>query len=246
MSCVSFLLSLGGSDAFQPNRFAATTPTRTSVAMRSSRPDLNEFDFILGEGNSQSSDYAQQTIVRSRRKIQLPDGRADERATVLASSTFAAPGMTEDVTEEEDADPYADLLEESPVLQKYQQEDVGFGESVTNKLQSMDMQEIISTLIVPTIFAGAGLKWGITKVSGKVSDKVTATLDSFAKEMVYHDGDFEEMKLCYKDYSKKLVLLGPKKSTIMIKSYLKLYSKQKLVSPKSIRLVWLIFVHISI
>lgn len=241
MLCVSFLLPLGSSDAFQPTRFVATTPTRTSVAMRSSRPDLNEFDFILGEGNSQSSDYSQQSIVRSRRKIQLPDGRAGERATVLASSTFAAPGMEEDVTEEQEADPYADLLEESPVLQKYQQENVGFGESVANKLQSMDMQEIISTLIVPTIFAGAGLKWGLTKVSGKVSDKVTIALDSFAKEMVYHDGDFEEMKLCYKDYSKKLVLLGPKKNSIMIKSYLKLYSKQKLVSPKSIRSVMVHF-----
>jgi len=230
--CASLLLSFGGSDAFQPIRFAAS-PTR-SVAMRSSRPDLHEFDFILGEGNSQSSDYAQQTVVRSRRKIQLPDGRSGDRTIVLASSTFAAPGIEEDITEEQEADPYADLLEESPILQKYEKQDVGFGESVQNKIKQMDMQDIVTTLIVPSIFAAAGLKWCFNRVSERVATKAEATLDSFASEMVYYDSDFEEMKLCFKDYSKKLVWLGPRKNSAMLKRYLQLYSKKKTVSPQSI------------
>jgi hypothetical protein len=52
--------------------------------------------------------------------------------------------------------------------------------------------------------------------------------------MIYHDGDYKEMELCYKDYSKKLLYMGPLKSDAMIKRYLELYSKKKTVSPQAI------------
>lgn len=211
----SIFLSFDGSDAFRPLSLAASSPTstRSSFTLRSSRPDLHEFDFILGEGNSQSSsDSYQQTVVRSRRKIKLPDGgRPGEQATILASSTFAAPGIEEDVAEEQEADPYADLLEESPILHKYQKEDVGFVEGAKNNLKAMDLQDIISTLIIPSIFVGAALKWGFGRVSERVAAKAESTLDSFASDMVYHDGDFEEMKLCSKDFGKKTSLVGTSK-----------------------------------
>ena len=222
-------------DAFQPMQRATTR----SVAMKASRPDLHEFDFILGEGNSQTSHSSQQQIVvRSRRKVQLPtDGDFNERATVLASSTFAAPGMEDEVAEAEEADPYADILEESSTLARYEQQELSFKEKMDNRLKEMDWQDIISTLIVPSIFAFAGLRWGAMKASNKVQGKAEEALDAFAREMVYHDGDFEEMKLCLKSYNKKLVWLGPNKTPIMLKRYLQLYSKKKTVSPQSIRYV---------
>jgi len=231
------LLGLGsGLAAFQPIRFV----TPRFVAMRALRPDLHEFDFILGEGNSQTS-YAsqQQTIVHSRRKVQLPgDGTPDERVTVLASSTFAAPGIE---NEAEETDPYADILEESSNLARYEEQEQSFSERAGNTLKEMDWQDIISTLIVPSIFAFAGLRWGVKKVANKVQVKTEATLDQFATEMVYHDGDFEEMKLCAKVYNSKMVWLGPNKTPAMLKRYLQLYSKKKPVSPKSISSLSFVF-----
>lgn len=225
------LVGLGnGSTAFQSIRFA----TPRSVAMKASRADLHEFDFILGEGNSQTSDASQQqTIVHSRRKVQLPsDGTPSERVTVLASSSFAAPGI------EEEADPYADpydeILEESSNLARYEQQEQSLQERTGNYFKEMDFQDIVTTLIVPGIFAFAGIRWGVKKVTDKLSVKAEATLDAFAKEMVYHDGDFEEMKLCLTSYNKKMVWLGPKMTPVMLKRYLQLYSKKKTVSPQSI------------
>jgi len=218
-------------DAFQPIRSKSTT-----TVMRSSRADLSEFDFILGETDSSQ----QQTIVRSRRKIQLSgdDSRGD-RVTVLASTaagTFAAPGAAEEIvaSEEEEVDPYADILEESSAVSRYEQKDESFMERTSNKFKDMDMQDIISTLIVPSIFAFAGLRWSARKAAGKVTGKADDTLDTFANEMVYHDGDFEELKLCMNVYNKKLVWLGPNKSKAMLKSYLRLYCKKRIVSPQAI------------
>lgn len=231
------LLCLGdGSDAFQSPRFA----TPRSVAVRSSRPDLQEFDFILGEENSQTSDRShQRKIVRSRRKIQLPgNGTPNERLTVLASSTFAAPGIEDEDTETGEVDPYddpyADILDENSSLARYEQEEKNLGGKNENRLKEMDWQDIISTLIVPGIFAFAGLRWGAMKAAKKVQVKAESTLDAFASEMVYHDGDVEEMKLCLKAYNNKMVWLGPNRTPVMLKRYLQLYSKKKTVSPQSI------------
>ena len=218
------------SAAFQPKSFA----TPRSVAVRAARPDLHEFDFILGEENSGSSQ--QQTVVRSRRKVQLPgDGTPNERVTVLASSTFAAPGLDIDESEAEEVDPYADILEESTTLSRYEQPEQSITEKAENRLKEMDWQDIISTLIVPGIFAFAGLRWGAKKAAAKVQVKAEESLDAFATEMVYHDGDFEEMKLCLKSFQSKMVWLGPNKTPVMLKRYLQLYSKKKTVSPQSIR-----------
>eukprot|EP00536_Pseudo-nitzschia_multiseries_P013079 jgi/Psemu1/245114/estExt_Genewise1.C_5360012 len=98
----------------------------------------------------------------------------------------------------------------------------------------MDMQDVISTLIVPSIFVFGGLRWSARKAAGKVTVKAGDALDDFANEMVYHDGDFEEMRLCMNAYSKKLLWLGPNKSKAMLKSYLKLYCKKRIVSPQAI------------
>ena len=200
--------------------------------------NLHEFDFLFKEG----SENAQQ-ISSSRRRIHL----RDDRRTVLVSSTFAAPGVGEDVIQDglkdeqiSDGayDPYADIGLETPQLSKIKQvQDQSFSQKFESKLKTMDLQDIISTFIIPSIIAFAGLRWGYNKVAGRVGDTADSVLDSFASEMIYHDGDFEEMKMCHSDYSKKLVWLGPRKTSAMLKRYLELYSKKRTVSPQAIRYV---------
>eukprot|EP00529_Nitzschia_sp_RCC80_P023130 CAMPEP_0113454000 /NCGR_PEP_ID=MMETSP0014_2-20120614/7642_1 /TAXON_ID=2857 /ORGANISM="Nitzschia sp." /LENGTH=476 /DNA_ID=CAMNT_0000345401 /DNA_START=146 /DNA_END=1576 /DNA_ORIENTATION=- /assembly_acc=CAM_ASM_000159 len=227
-----------------PRTLSASSSSRSSYAslILNSQHDFNEFDHLLGERTAEEQiqfEQSGQSPVQSRRRILLPG----EQATVLASSTtFAAPGVeeeTEAAVEGETAattsdDPYADFLEESPQLMKYQQENPTFSQSVENKLKNMDLQDIVSTLIIPSIIAFAGARWGFNKISARVAERTDDTLDSFADEMIYHDSDFEEMGMCFNDYSKKLVWLGPRKTPLMLKRYLRLYAKKKTVSPQSI------------
>lgn len=224
-------------EAFQIVRVTASP----SWMLRGSLPDLHEFDSILGEGNNKSDNnndqhQQQQIVIRSRRQLELTSSsQYGEETIVLASSTTLPGPEANTVQEQVEADPYADLLEErDPTVQQYEHEDVGFLQNTKNELNGMDIQDIISTLIVPSIFAGAAMKWGYGRISTWIAKKVDITLDLFASEMMYHDGDFEEMKLCSKDYGKKLVWLGPHKKSIMLKRYLQLYAKKKTVSPQSI------------
>jgi hypothetical protein len=193
---------------------------------------LHEFDYLLTE----VSDGNIQQQSRARRRIHLND----DSATVLASTTFAAPGVEEEAMAQavaEEDDPYAEIgLEQaSPQALKIQEQDESFSTKMESKLKTMDFQDVVATLIIPSIVAFAGLRWGFNKASGRVLDSKDTILDDFASELIYHDGDFEEMKLCYSDYSKKLVWMGPTKTPAMLKRYLELYAKKRTVSPQAIR-----------
>ena len=215
------LMFLLCAEAFRPLHMQAST-SRLSAQQ-------HEFDYLLGESGKQNHD--QQHVV-SRRRIHLND----DRSTVLASTTFAE-AETEEVTLlDDEADPYADIgLEQvSPQMEKIQQ-DQSFSQRVEAKLKTMDISDIVSTLVIPSIAVFAGGRWVYNRAANRVGQSFDGLLDSFATEMVYHDGDFEEMKLCQSDYSKKLVVLGPRKTQAMLKRYLQLYSKKKTVSPQSIR-----------
>lgn len=208
--------------AFRPIQIS-----RSSIALKNSN-NLHEFDYLLTE----NSELNIQQQSRSRRRVYLND----DRHTVLVSTTFAAPGMEEEAAQEE-ADPYADIGLEQPNPQalKIEEQNQSMSQKFENRLKTMDLQDIVATLVIPSIIAFAGLRWGFNKVSGRVSASKDSTLDDFAKELIYHDGDFEEMKLCHSDYSKKLVWLGPQKTQAMLKSYLELYAKKRTVSPQAIR-----------
>lgn len=197
--------------------------SRQFTALKSHK--LHEFDYLLGE-NSQPIVQQQ---VRSRRRIQLQD----DRATLLTSTTFAQPGTEEETLAE--ADPYAEIgLEEAaPQIVKIEESQT-VSQKIESKLKTMDLQDIVATLVIPSIVAFAGLRWGYNRVAGRVYESADATLDSFASELIYHDGDFEEMRLCHGDYSRKLVWLGPKKTQAMLKRYLELYAKKRTVSPQAI------------
>jgi hypothetical protein len=209
------------SDAFVPKQSAFTR-----LSFLNSQHKLNEFDYLLQE----TADAPVQQTGRSRRRIMLND----EKATVLASTTFAAPGEAEYVDE---ADPYADIgLEQAnPQVMKLQEENTGLSQRFENKLKNMDIQDIVATLIIPSIVVFAGVRWGYNRVSERVTGKADDLLDAFATDMIYHDGDFEEMKMCHADFTKKLMWLGPSKTQTMLKKYLELYSKKRTVSPQAIR-----------
>eukprot|EP00980_Cylindrotheca_fusiformis_P001449 scaffold345_cov134-Cylindrotheca_fusiformis.AAC.60 len=213
-------LLAGSSEAFRPIQLS-----RAPLVLRSTNK-FHEFDYLLTE----NSEINVQQQSRSRRRLVLND----DRKTVLASTTFAAPGADEATAE--DVDPYADIgLEQSnPQAMRIQESDLSMSQKFENRLKNMDLQDIVSTLIIPSIIVFAGARWGFNKVSGRVGASKDASLDDFAKEMIYHDGDFEEMKLCYSDYSKKLIWLGPQKTQSMLKRYLQLYAKKRTVSPQAI------------
>lgn len=239
-----FLSAATCSVAFRPLHFTAA-PLRQATHIGSAPKNLNEFDFLLHE--NESSESSSQIQIVSRRRIQLNDNRG----TVLVSSTaLAAPTVEEetlDVDAEESSsaafelDPYADVaLETSPQMQRLQQsteQQQSTTQKIEAKLKTMDLQDVVSTLIIPSIVAFAGIRWGYNKVTAKLVAKADSLLDSFATDLIYHDGDFEEMKLSASDYSKKLAWLGPGKTEKMLKRYLALYSKKKTVSPQSIRYV---------
>lgn len=214
---------LASIDAFQPVNIPKAT-TRISA-----RTNLHEFDYLLGE--SLDLQQVNQNVV-SRRRIHLND----DRATVLTSTTFAQPGTEEETLLDEESDPFAEIgLEQAnPQLEKVQN-DQSFSQRVETKLKTMDLSDIVATLVIPSIAVFAGGRWVYNRAANRVGKSFDDLLDSFASEMVYHDGDFEEMKLCQTDYSKKLVVLGPRKTQAMLKRYLQLYAKKKTVSPQSIR-----------
>ncbi len=106
---------------------------------------------------------------------------------------------------------------------------------VQNFLKGKDFGEIFFTVLIPVIGGYYLTKEAYARVSDRVGTKAEETLEDYANEMIYHDGDFDEMKLAHQDYSKKLAFLGPKKGDTMIKKYLEYYAKKKTVSPQAIR-----------
>ena len=225
--------------------------------------DHSEFDYLLGEYEISNVDSNINHLPKQQhRRVVLPfstSSDANGRHIVLASSTFAgsnaAPSANmyadvEEVAAESTTttttaavdgqegetttyDPYANALDSQfNKIEQYKEKQVT--NALENKLKSMDLQDIVLTLFIPGVLTYVAGRFIFQKVSTKVSANTDSILDSFANEMIYHDGDYKEMELCYKDYTKKLVYMGPLKSDAMIKRYLALYSKKKTVSPQAI------------
>jgi hypothetical protein len=117
--------------------------------------------------------------------------------------------------------------------------------SFGSRLKTMDLQDIVATLVLPSIAVFAGGRYVYNRVAAKVTDRTDDLLDSFAKELIYHDGNFEEMKLCIADYQKRLVWLkiGPpsRQRDSMLKRYLESYVKKKTISPQAISSISFVF-----
>ena len=128
-----------------------------------------------------------------------------------------------------------DYTEQLNKIQQFDDQQQSRGFNLNEFMKNADIGDIVVTLAIPTIIAFVGIRFASGKVYNYLEGKADTTLDSFATEMMYHDGDFEEMKMCKDDYSRRLSWLGPKKNNAMLKRYLETYSKKKTVSPQSIR-----------
>lgn len=211
--------------------------------LSATRPNLDEFDHLLQEGGTTT---LQQSSVSTRRRILLPD---QERAVQLTSSAVLseqdAAAMEQTETSESEttlADPYDDVFaEQLNKIQEYEDQQAAPGFNFNDYLKNSDLGDLAVTLAIPAIVLLAVGKWGSGHVYTFFEEKADTTLDSFAKEMIYHDGDFEEMKLCHKDYTKRLMWLGPRKTDAMLRRYLEAYAKKKTVSPQSISSLSFVF-----
>lgn len=179
----------------------------------------------------ESNDWRQQK--HPRRQIRTND------QTVLVSSV-AAP-VEEVLTSEEQGegtveeaqtyDPYSSDalgLEKIRTMEQMQQQ-----QQPTSMLKKMDLQDIIATLIIPSILVFVAGRWGFNRVNTRVQASSEAAIQAFVKEMLYHDGNYDEMKLCIKDYQKRLAWM-PNKRDVLLKNYLESYAKTKTVSPAAI------------
>jgi len=217
-----------------------------SFGKKSALRATSEFDYLLGEGAEHA--VLKKTVIRdidSNKIISLPDSSA--AATLTSSATYEevagdmySDGMEEQSTlEGETKDPrIAEIIrkEQQQIAMKSQPvQKTPLSIKTLNYLKGKDFGEIFFTVLVPVIGGYYFIGKAYTNVSARVDDKATETLDDYANEMIYHDGDFDEMKLAHAAYSKKLVFLGPKKADTMIKRYLEFYAKKKTVSPQSIR-----------
>jgi len=111
---------------------------------------------------------------------------------------------------------------------------VPLGDMARNYIKGKDFGELFFFVFAPVVAAYYFGNKAYTMTTTKMDDKGEETLDQYANEMIYHDGDFEEMRLCNEDYQKKLMWMGPGKADTMIKRYLEFYAKKKTISPQAI------------
>lgn len=220
-------------DGFTVPSFATS---RRKTLLKAS--DLHEFDFILQEGGEGDHLVTNALEKTARQRVIIPGSPDDTRAIQMTSMTPSY-AQEEDATEQQDepmlGDDEYDYTEQLNKIQQYDEQKQGGGFNLNEFMKNADLGDIVVTLAIPSIIAFVGIRFVSGKVYAFLEEKADTTLDSFTSEMIYHDGDFEEMKLCKDDYSRKLAWLGPKKRDAMLKRYLEVYAKKKTVSPQSIR-----------
>ena len=246
-----------GRNKLGTSRCAASPSSHHNVVVENENNDWTEFDYLLHEEASLSKSTATTTgsvtstassSSSSRQAVRLGGTATKSNGVVVLVSTAVSPGGT--LTDASDTsssggdyDPYAsdmDYQQQQQHLGKIQQQQQNTAASLEGRLQKMDLQDIVITLIIPGILSFVSLRWGFNQVASRVSTNADTILDGFAREMIHHDGRFDEMRMCHADYSRQLVWMGPKKGDAMLKRYLAAYAKKKTVSPQSIRYVSLV------
>lgn len=219
-----------------PSTDSFVVPTGTKPLIRSSKLNAqNEFEYLLNENGS-----VDKSDTRSRRVV-LPGSHE----TVQMTSSVAAP--TEAATEEESAFETEEVelgqtSGENPYEQQLALRDAKLQRLMDDEkknplvdwIEDADFNEIAVTLFLPTLIGFGIFNWGFRKARARFSSGSEVGLASFANEMIYHDGNFEEMELCKKEWSGKLAWLGPKKNKQMLDSFLEDYAKRKPISPQAI------------
>jgi len=241
-------------------RQSSYTNTKTSTVISWSRLSNSkgfEFDSLLGEGLY----FNQQQILshqskRGRRNVNvitLPNNSVAAQVLVTSSVADTPVAPNSELAELEE-----DLLSEENALLKYEEErmdEMMEDDIEIHKYTNWKERKIgkhypsVNELWDKQDYLGIMWKWGFPIAAGVVgvaglgrvatvtfNAKTDEMLQTYANEMVYHDGDFEEMKMCHRDWSVKLNALkftGQKKKR-MISQYLETYAKKKPVSPQAV------------
>lgn len=241
------------------NTNAFNLPSPTFKRVGSKLLAKGEFDFLLGEGDKFAiSDEALGGKINRRTIVQVPD--SSHAATLTSSVTYDEVASAADDLGEEDVfgegavnqisdevrgDPRLDELirkkEDQIAMKSQPTERKSIGETAANFVKGKDFGELFFTVAIPVIAGYYFFKKAAGKASENLEEKADELLTNYANEMIYHDGDFDEMKLAHADYSKKMAWMGPNKSDRMIKCYLEQYAKMKVISPQAISSLSYIF-----
>ena len=93
---------------------------------------------------------------------------------------------------------------------------------------------MVTKLAIPAALLSVGAVWLSRRAAESFNTKMEESLERYANEMVYYDGDFDEMNMCHSEFKTKLAPLGLKRDDKMIKKYLEVFAKKKPVSPQAI------------
>lgn len=240
-------LSVWAVDAFvAPGQQA---PQRLLKSLKGAQKDLSEFDFLLNENGQTFEAQAPRTrrvvnrnsnVMKTKlvSSITAPSGYegeeefdmedSDEQEARVASSE-GADVVSDDMYENFEDSKLTEYMEKPNSLQQ-------FG----SWLKNTDPQQVAWTFLIPGLFVAYFGRKAATRVIGSVGGSMETGLSSFANEMIFHDGDYEEMQLCKQEWDRRLFWLGPNKKNKMIKAYLEDYAKRKSISPVGIRCVILL------
>lgn len=250
--------------AFSANTMKTSFVAKASLHTMKMSDRMSEFDHILGEGtasSSSSSSYAQrrQSLLRvpDTSSAVSSSTRNEKKVTMVSSMGMSASPLdldqdddVYDLDAEDMSTDYATTTEggvstavepssfSDSRLNQYMEQKTSPRKfqipSMKEYIKGKDFSVILVTVMIPSFLVYLATKKVFTVASSKVDEKSDFLLDSYAAEMVYHDGNFDEMKACHSDYKTKLAYLGPVRNDAMIKRFLELYAKKKIVSPQAI------------
>ena len=253
-SALVALLSLSATNSNSVEAFMAPA-ARTTTASTATRISMagGEFDHLLGEKTSDFVSNVDGRPSRARTVLRVPDG---SDLVTLTSSVAADPSASGDqfydaVEDSVDLDdPFASesgaagtdatsssaaIIDDPRVRELVAKKQQKFTFQPMKYVEGKDFTDLFFTVFLPVGLAAYGAKWALGRSTTYLYDTAEFKLEDYANEMVYHDGDMEEMQMCHKDYTTKLGWLGPNKKDRMIKAYLEAFAKKVSVSPKSIR-----------
>lgn len=229
------LLTFGSSSAFVVTKH----PTRSFMALRqavsSDATDMNEFyNQVTSEGSSLHNSKRSATLLTS--------AVMEETATEIEGDEGTYYG--DEGEEEGESLPVEDAKVFSEMEREMAMDDFRQQYGLTKRKKRAKIQregprqvsDYVWDFAVPTLGITFLATAAVSTVSKKYKEQQADTLASYTNEMIYHDGDFEEMKMCQNIYRKKMGL--GRKRKMMLTAFLEAYSKKKVVSPKAIRLVW--------
>jgi len=235
-----------------PSTESFVVPAGTKPFIRSSKLNArNEFEYLLNENGS-----VDKPATRSRRIVTPGSHKKIQLASSVTAPTDAATEEAAFDTEEFELGQEGEEFStqgENPYEQQLKIRDAKLQRLIHAEksnpfvewIEQADFNEIAITLFLPGL-VGLGLfNWGSRKVRARFSESSELGLSNFASEVIYHDGNFDEMELCKKEWSGKLRWLGPKKNKKMLDAFLEDYAKRKPISPQAIRFVTRSFVNSS-